>query len=40
MSANLEDIILTSKKSVNIKMKKMLQNITIKAKMDKTLENK
>lgn len=40
MSANLEDIILTSKKSVNIKMEKMLQNITIKAKIDKILENK
>lgn len=40
MSANLEDIILTLKKSVNIKMDKMLQNITIKAKMYKILENK
>lgn len=40
MSANLEDIILTSKESVNIKMAKVLQNITIKAKMDKILENK
>ena len=40
MNDNLEDIILTSKKSVNIKMEKMLQNITIKAKMDKILENK
>ena len=40
MSANLEVIILTSKKSVNIKMTKMLQNITIKAKTDKILENK
>lgn len=40
MSANLEDIILTSKKSVNIKTEKMLQNITIKEKMDKILENK
>ena len=40
MSANLEVIILTSKKSVNIKTVKMLQNITIKAKIDKILENK
>lgn len=40
MSANLEDIILTSKESVNIKMEKVLQNITIKEKMDKILENK
>ncbi|WP_279289524.1 hypothetical protein [Blautia stercoris] len=40
MSANLEDIILTSKESVNIKMAKVLQNITIKAKTDKILENK
>lgn len=40
MSANLEAIILTSKESVNMKMKKMLQNITIKAKTDKLLENK
>lgn len=40
MSANLEAIILISKESVNIKMTKMLQNITIKAKIDKILENK
>ena len=40
MSANLEAIILTSKESVNIKKKKMLQNITIKVKIDKILENK
>ena len=40
MSANLEAIILISKESVNIKMVKMLQNITIKTKTDKILENK
>ena len=39
MSANLETIILTSKESVNIKKTKMLQNITIKVKMNKILEN-
>ena len=38
MSANLEDIILTSKESVNIKMAKVLQNITIKQKRIKYLK--
>ena len=39
MSTNLEAIILMLNADVNIKLEKMLQNITNKLKMHKILEN-
>lgn len=39
MSTNLEAIILMLNADVNIKLEKMLQNITNKRKMHKILEN-